>query len=302
MMKTAIFTASAALLLAATASAQQPQQSGNFLEQLLGGMFGNTNQAAEQTLETDWNQGERPFERRRQQLDARIDAAVRDGSIGRNEADAMRREYDDIVRMEAQYSADGPMQPQERSVLRSRYRALTQRVGGQSYGQDNGGQNSDQDVDRWQPLMQRNGLFEQRLATRLRSRSLTQAQAVRLRADWRSLMQLETRYAYDGIDAREQADLWARYNLIDNRLGGSATSGFGNDGNTQRWRQMETRLIAAQRAGRINTAQTAQMRVQMNDLERLDAAYARGGYGTEQRNYLMRRYGELDAAMGAYRR
>ncbi len=304
------FTAVTALMISTAVSAQQPTQQprGNFLEQLFGNVFG-TNQAAEQTLESDWNQGRRPFEQRREQLDARIDAAVRDGALSRNEADGMRREYEDIVRLEAQYSADGPMQPQEREDLRTRYRALSQRVGyqnngqnGGQYGGQNGGAGNYQTDGRWQPLASQNALFEQRLNEAVRNRSISQGDAWRLRSDWRSLGQLEMRYQYNGLDAREEADLKARYAQIDSRMGGMLTGGFGNDRNTQRWAQMETRLVAAQRAGRVNAAQVAQMRAQMGDLQRLDAAYGRTGYDAEQRSYLTRRYGELDAAIGFYRR
>lgn len=306
------FTASAALMIGTVASAQQPDQQprGNVLEQLFGSIFGN-NQAAEQNLEADWNQGRRPFEQRRSQLDARIDAAVRDGALSRSEADGMRREYEDIVRLEAQYSANGEMQPQERQDLRNRYRALSQRVGYQNNNQNNnqyGGQNngqyggSNQNDDRWQPLAQQNAMFEQRLSEAVRNRSISQSEASRLRSDWRGLGQLETRYQYNGLDAREEADLKARYAQIDSRMGGMLGGGFGDDRNSQRWAQMETRLVAAQRAGRVNAAQAVQMRAQMGDLQRLDAAYGRTGYSAEQRNYLMRRYGELDAVIGAYRR
>ncbi|WP_439546758.1 hypothetical protein [Sandarakinorhabdus sp.] len=305
--------ASAALLLATAGSAQQ-QQSGNFLDQLLGGIFGNNSEVAEQALESDWNQGQRPFEQRRQRLDSRIDAAVRDGTISSSEADYMHREYNEIVRLEAQYGANGQITQQQRGDLRTRYRAMTQRInsqhsngfnGGQN-GYQNGGQNGGQNSGQWQSIAQQNNLFEQRLGEALRNRRISQAEANRLRNDWRTLAQVEGQYQRSGIDAREQADLWTRYNAIDARMGGvmggMQAGGFGNDGNTQRWRQMETRLVAAQRAGRVNATQVAQMRATMGDLERLDAAYGRTGYSAEQRTYLSRRYGELDAALGYDRR
>lgn len=302
--------ASAALLLATAASAQQ-QQSGNFLDQLLGGIFGNNSQVAEQELESDWNQGQRPFEQRRQRLDARIDAAVRDGTISSSEADTMHREYNEIVRLEAQYAANGQITQQQRGDLRTRYRAMTQRINSQHSNGVNGGQNDYQNAyqtgGQWQSIAQQNNLFEQRLGEALRNRRISQAEANRLRNDWRTLAQIEGQYQRSGIDAREQADLWMRYNAIDARMGGvlaggMQAGGFGNDGNTQRWRQMETRLVAAQRAGRVNATQVAQMRATMDDLERLDAAYGRTGYSAEQRTYLSRRYTELDAALGYNRR
>jgi hypothetical protein len=286
--------AAGAVLLSTTAMAQeQRQQQGNILEQLLGSVFGTNQQASEQTLETDWNQGRRPFGQRRAALDQRIDTAVRDGSLDRREADQMRREYEEIVRLEAQYSANGNMSQQQRSDLRMRYRALNQRIGGQNNGQpvDQGGY---QDDGRWQMLSTRHADFEQRISTGLRNRSLTQAEARRLRSDWRSLAQLEANYQRGGFDAREQADLWSRFNAIDRRLGGS----FGDDGNSARWSQLETRLATSERNGRISRNDAVQVRAQLSDLVRLDAAYAMGGYNVDERTYLTRRYGDLNQMLG----
>lgn len=308
-----------ALMVSAAATAQVQQQ-GNILEQLLGTMFGTSQQVSEQTLDSDWNQGRRPFEQRREMLDSRIDAAVRDGTLGRGEAEQMRREYNDIVRLEAQYSADGNVSDQQRADLRMRFRALMQRVGGPGYGQgynqgggqgygqptgqgynqgynQNYGQNGYEGDGRWQPLSLRNAEFDQRLNAGLRNRTLTQYDASRLRADWQALAQLEANYQRGGMDGREQADLWARYNAIDNRLGG-----FGNDRNTARWSQLETRLAAAERYGNINRNDAAQLRLQLGDLARLDAAYATAGYNADERAYLTRRYSDIDARLGYSRR
>lgn len=286
--------AGGALLLPAAAMAQATTQpSGNIFDQVLGAVFGTTEQASEQALETDWNQGRRPFAQRRAALEARIDAAVRNGSLGSDEAEQMRREYDDIVRVEAQYAADGSISQQQRRDLRTRYRALSQRLGGQS-----GVQDGDQDDGRWQPLSTRSAAFEQRVAAGLRNRSLTQAEATRLRADWRSLTQIEASYQRGGIDAREEADLWARYNALDARLGGGVETGFGSDGNTGRWNQLVIRLGTAEQNGRISRSEAVQVRAQLSDLARLDAAYAGGGYSADERAYLTQRYREIDQLLG----
>lgn len=112
------------------------------------------------------------------------------------------------------------------------------------------------------------------------------------------MAQLETSYQRGGFDAREQSDLWSRYNAIDNRLGG----GFSNDGNSARWSQLETRLATAERNGSISRNDAVQVRAQLSDLMRLDAAYATGGYSADERTYLTRRYGELDQMLGNTRR
>lgn len=307
-MKTKILIAAVggALLISSAASAQvQGQQQNNVLGQLLGAVFGTNQQASEQTLESDWDQGRRPFEQRRSQLDARIDAAVREGSLSRGEADYMRREYNDIVRLEAEYAADGNVSQQQRSDLRARYRAISRRVNSQDSAQ-NAGQSYDQggyqEGDRWQPLSTRYSDFERRITSGLRNRDLTQTEATRLRSDWRALAQVEAGYQRGGIDTREQADLWARYNDIDRRLGGRAYGGFGNDGNSARWSQMEAQLAAAERNGSISRNDATQTRAQLSDLARLDLAYSTGGYTADERSYLSRRYQDLESMLGYSRR
>lgn len=292
------FAALAGALLAASATAQAQQ--GDILGQLLGSLFGNNQQATEQTLDNDWNQGRRPFAQRRDQFNTRVDTAVQNRTLDRDEAEDMHREYDDIVRLEAQYSADGSVSQQQRSDLRTRFRGLMQhaneRAGGQA-GYQGGNQGYGSDNGRWQPLSMRSAEFEQRIAAALRNRSLSQAGATRLRADWRALAQVEAGYQRGGIDSREQADLEARYAAIDARMGGSTAVGNG----TARWGQMEIRLAAAERNGSISRNEATMVRAQLSDLVRLDAAYAARGMSAEQRSYLTRRQGEIEAAMGSRR-
>ncbi|WP_188761018.1 hypothetical protein [Sandarakinorhabdus glacialis] len=309
-MKTRFLLAAAgAMLISGATNAQaqtQPQQS-DILGQLLGAVFGTSPQASEQTMETDWNQGRKPFAQRRAALDARIDAAVRAGTMNRGEAEQMRREYDDIVRLEAQYSADGNVSQQQRTDLRSRYRALIQRVDDTGYGDDGQADGNeggyDEQYGRWPTLATRSADFEARVAAGLRSRSLSQTEANQLRANFRSVAQIETDYARGGISAREEADLRARYDALDARVGNVGSgSGSGNDRNTARWTLLETRLASAERAGRITRTEAVQVRAQLGDLARLDAVYAVGGYSADQRSYLTRRYADLDAALGYNRR
>lgn len=292
-----IAAAGGALMLSTGAMAQaQGQQQGDMLEQLLGAVFGTGQQASEQAMESDWNQGRRPFAQRRAALEARIDTAVRNGSLSRNEADEVRREYNDIVRLEAQYSADGNISQQQRSDLRTRYRALSQRIGGQGSGQ-NYGEGSYGNEGPWQLLSTRNRTFEQRLTAGLQNRSLTRAEVTKLRNDWKALARIEASYQHNGFDSREQADLWARYNAIDSRLGGS-----GFDGATARWSELETRLASAEQNGRINRNEAAHVRAQLSDLARLDAAYAAGGYSADERAYLAQRHSQLEQMLVYNRR
>jgi hypothetical protein len=173
-------------------------------------------------------------------------------------------------------------------------------VDGQGTGQDYG-QTTDRNGDRWQPMATREAEFEQRVVAGLQNRSLTRAEALRLRADWRALGQAEANYRLGGIDVREQADLQTRYDAIDSRLGGSVgfgAGGFGADRDTARWSRLDTRLADVERSGRLSRSESAQVRLQLGDLARLDAAYATGGYTADERSYLTRRYSDLDQLLG----
>lgn len=69
-----------------------------------------------------------------------------------------------------------------------------------------------------------------------------------------------------------------------------------------RWQQFEPRIRAAEQ-NRVMTARDAiQMRTELSDLARLDAAYAQGGYNADQRAYLTRRYAEVNARLAPTRR
>ena len=79
-------------------------------------------------------------------------------------------------------------------------------------------------------------------------------------------------------------------------------TGFGSDRNPARWSQLETRLVTAERNGRISRNEAGMVRSQLGDLARLDAVYATGGYNTDQRSYLTKRWAEIDAMLGYNRR
>jgi opacity protein-like surface antigen len=55
----------------------------------------------------DRGNGWMPINQRQRQLDARIDAGVRDGSLSRREASRLRAEFQQIVNLEARYRRNG---------------------------------------------------------------------------------------------------------------------------------------------------------------------------------------------------
>lgn len=285
---------------AATFAQSQGQSQGSgqsdILGNLLGSIFGNR-ATTDQTLESDLSQGRRPFAQRRQTLEARIAAGVQNGTISRSEADDLTDEYDEIVDLEARYSANGPMTVDQRRDLRSRYRNLAARVDEDRDPQSAG------DPAGSGPVAGSRAEFDTRIDNALRQRRITTAQAQSLRSEYQAILQAEAGYRRNGIDPRERADLEARLERLDRRLGGGlADSGFGSDNNPRRWARLEQRLAAGERSGALPRAEAGQLRTQLADLARLDAAYAAGGLNTDERTYLTRRYAEVEARLGAQRR
>jgi hypothetical protein len=68
-----------------------------------------------------------PINQRQRQLDARIDAGVRDGSLSRREAVRLRAEFQDIAALEARYRRGG-LDSRERADLERRFDRLSAQV------------------------------------------------------------------------------------------------------------------------------------------------------------------------------
>lgn len=237
------------------------QQPGGIIGALFGAVFGNSF-GNDQQFEQDYDQGRRPLAERREALEARIDAGVRDGSISRTEAARLRSEYNSLVQLETRYAADGRLTTQERTDLRARYQALSQRVGD---ARDDGGYDDDYD---WRPLADQRVAFNARVDLALRDRRISRTEATRLRADFDALARLETDYRRDGLSDRERQDLTTRLADLDRRIGdggGYNDGGYGNDGRAV---ALEARIAAGERNGSISRTEAARLREELRDLSR----------------------------------
>lgn len=251
------------------ATGQTQVAPGGIIGALLGAVFGDSF-SNDRQIENDYNQGRRPLYERSTDLEARIDAGVRDGSLSRNEATRLRADYNALVQLETRYAADGRITTQESNDLRNRYQALSQRVGDTRDDSGYGG-----GYDSWRPLAESRTSFNQRLDTAVRNRSLSRAQATRLTSDFNSLLRLETDYNRNGLDARERQDLEARWADLNRRVGddwradgGYDTgydAGYGQDGRAV---ALEARITANERSGRISRAEAARLREELRDLSR----------------------------------
>jgi hypothetical protein len=270
-----IAASAAALTLAAgAAAAQTPYGSAPFgqgqtqtdpIGAILGALFGDR-LGVSTTLDSEWSRGRRPLNTNRVQFESRLDADVRSGAISSSAARSLTTEYDALVTLEARYTADGRVTTQERADLTERYRAFSTRyqAGGQGGGYDDG-------YDDWRPLAESRSSFTSRLDAGVRNRTLTRSQANRLSTDFNALVQLETTYDRNGIDARERQDLEARWADLNRRVGDDYDDGDTPDdnyGSDPRGAQIEARIAAGERNGSISRTEASSLRLELRDLTR----------------------------------
>lgn len=285
----------AAIALSATAapavaqvpygSTQEPSTGEQAVGAILNALFGDR-LGVSSSLEGEWSRGRRPLYNQRNQFEARLNADVRSGALSSYSAQRLSNEYDSLVELEARYAADGRMSSQERADLTARYRAFSQRVesGGGGSGDGWGGGSSTEVADGQRE-------FDARVDAQVRNRRLTRTAGSRLKSEYASLIQTERSYARDGrIDSRERNDLNSRLDDLDRRVGDS----YGG-GSSQSPRD---RLDAVGRAisySGLSSSAQAQLRVEHEDLTRLEAAYSRLNPSSDERDYLERRIADLES-------
>ena len=135
-------------------------------------------------------------------------------------------------------------------------------------------------------------MFETRVNAAVTARRITRVQGTRLKADYAALVRTETEYMRDGaISESERGDLDARLDGLDTRLDGGV-SGPAPVVLTPRAR-LDAITQALPSSG-LSTSAKAQLRVEQQDLARLEAAYARLTVSADERAYLDRRIAELE--------
>jgi hypothetical protein len=287
--------AGALLLSAAPTLAQTPYGSGQQSTQderigaILGALFGDR-LGVSTSLEADWGRGRRPLANQRTQFESRLTADVRSGALSSSSAARLRTEYDDLVQLEARYTADGRVTTQERADLVARYREFSQRV------EAGGGYDDEQGA-----VAAGRAEFETRVDAAVRARRLTRTEGARLKADYQALIDVEAGYLRDGrITRQEQSDLDSRLDALDARVGDGPSGGGGG------YVDNRTRLADIERAlssgSSLTRAEIDDIRVEHGDLVRLEAAYARTTPSSDDRAYLERRIGELEARARVRRR
>lgn len=258
---------------------QQPATGQEVFGQILQSLFGGQTTGS---VDAEWSRGRRALGAQQTTFNGRLDAQVRSGAIQSYSADRIRSDYDALVRLEAQYGQDGRFTTQERSDLTARYNALTSALEDGGYGDDIGG---------YQSAADGRADFDARVNAAVNARTLTRTDATRLRSDYAAIVAAEAGFQRDGLSARERQDIEARLDAIDARVPGGA---YGNPGGGYQQTPRD-RLTAIERAlYSLPRGQQDTVRVQFDDLTRLEAAYSRTRPSSDDQAYLERRIGELE--------
>lgn len=268
----------------AAAYAQTSTQQRAPQEDRIGAIFRTLFQdrpGATTSIEAQWAAGQTPLRNQRSQFESRVDSDVRSGALSAATGARLKFDYAALVQLETRYGADGRFTTQERTDLADRYGDLTQiLVTGDTYGS----------AEATAAVADGRAEFEARVNSAVAARRITRVQGTRLKADYLALVQAEAGYLRDGeISDREQEDLDSRLDALDARLDGTTP---GAAPVTPRMR-LDAILRALPSSGLSSVAQ-AQLRVEHEDLSRLEAAYAQLTISADDRAYLERRLTNLE--------
>lgn len=282
--------AAGALILApgaALAQSDSPDQATSTQEDrvgaILGTLFGDR-LGVSTSIERQWAMGRKPLATQRAQFIARIDADVRSGALSSANGARVKSEYEQLVALEARFGADNRFTTAERTELGDRYGALTQAL-------SEGGFTDEDDNSGSQSVADGRAEFNRRVDAAVSARRLSRSEATRLKNDYAALIKTEATYARDGISRRERDDLDARLDTLDARVGDTA---YGGGSAVLDNRTRLSNVERALGASGLSAAAQAQLRVELGDLTRLDAAYARSTMTNDDRSYLERRIADLE--------
>lgn len=289
MMKPLTLAAAGALLVIPAATSAQTGTSGQSTTSqedrvgaILGTLFGDR-LGVSTSIERQWAAGRKPLATQRTQFHTRIDSDVRSGALTQSNGTRMKSEYDELVALESRYGADNRFTTAERTELADRYGALTQALTEGGYSDDTSSNTlsvADGRAD-----------FNRRVDAAVSARRLSRTEGTRLKNDYAALVQTEATYARDGISNREREDLDSRLDALDTRVGDTA---YGGGSATL---DNRTRLANVERAlssSGLGSSAQAQLRVELGDLTRLEAAYSRTSPASDDRAYLERRIADLE--------
>lgn len=149
------------------------------------------------------------------------------------------------------------------------------------------------------PLRDGQSQFTGRIDAGVRAGSVSASAATRLRADYTALVDLENRYAADGISTQERADLNARYTALTQTLDSGAT-GYGETSTVAEGRAaFDARVDAAVAARRLTRTEATRLKTDYQALIQVETRYnADGSINATERADLDARLDALDVRVG----
>ena len=152
------------------------------------------------------------------------------------------------------------------------------------------------------PIANQSAQFDARVDTEARTGALNSDTAARLKSDYASVVQLEARYAADGVfTTAERTELIDRYGELTQRLadGGYADTGAEGRAPVSDGRaEFTTRVDAAVTARRLTRVAATRLKADYVALVQVEAGYLRDGRLTEtERDALDQRLDALDARL-----
>ena len=169
----------------------------------------------------------------------------------------------------------------------------------------------------WVPVNSRLANLDSRIDAGVRSGDLTRAEAQAIRADYRALLDLETRYRVDGLSTWERNDLDRRMDQLSTRIrferrdaedrGWYGGRGWTDDRGRwvaieQRKVQLDRRIDQGLRNGQLTRAEAMRLRNDFNAVARVEARYRVNGLSNWERADLDRRFDAISDAIRWERR
>lgn len=231
---------------------------------------------------------------RQTNLDARIDAGIRNGSLTRGEAARLRAEFSEISRLEAEHRRSGrDLTTAERQDLDRRFDALSRQVRDERSDRQSRGGGSDGNVNARQREM------DERIEAGVRDRSLSRAEANQLRAESAAIERIERSYRDSGrgLSQVERHYLDRRFDALERRLRQDRHD------DDRRWTrldarqaQFDTQLDQAVRERRVSAREAQTLRLEFRSIARLERQYrqSRPGITPAERADLNRRFDRME--------
>ena len=152
----------------------------------------------------------------------------------------------------------------------------------------------------WMPMIERQGLVEDRIEAGLASGAMSDAEARMIRSDMYALVAMEGRYRMNGLSWGERRDLDRRFAALDDRFEFAMADMDGAQlaSLEDRKLRLDRRIEQGLRSGQLTNDEAELLRDEFDDLATLEARYRVGGISSWERADLDRRMDRLADRIG----